>query len=81
MHRFDLAIVGAGPAGMAAAREAAEAGLKVALVDEQPRAGGQAPGRLRFGVAEDPEEAEAAEEDAQIPEVTESARACSYYPS
>ncbi|KPA21061.1 Hydrogen cyanide synthase subunit HcnB [Shimia sp. SK013] len=41
MHRFDLAIVGAGPAGMAAAREAAEAGLKVALVDEQPRAGGQ----------------------------------------
>ncbi len=41
MKRFDLAIVGAGPAGMAAAREAAEAGLQVVLVDEQPRAGGQ----------------------------------------
>lgn len=39
--RFDLIILGAGPAGMAAAREAAEAGLSVALVDEQPRAGGQ----------------------------------------
>jgi NADPH-dependent 2,4-dienoyl-CoA reductase/sulfur reductase-like enzyme len=41
MQRFDLVIVGTGPAGMAAAREAAEAGLQVALVDEQPRAGGQ----------------------------------------
>ncbi|SFL18378.1 NAD(P)/FAD-dependent oxidoreductase [Shimia haliotis] len=41
MNRFDLAVVGAGPAGMAAAREAAEAGLCVALVDEQPRVGGQ----------------------------------------
>jgi NADPH-dependent 2,4-dienoyl-CoA reductase/sulfur reductase-like enzyme len=37
----DLAIVGAGPAGLAAAVTAAEAGLEVALLDEQPRGGGQ----------------------------------------
>ncbi|MFC3165750.1 NAD(P)/FAD-dependent oxidoreductase [Ciceribacter thiooxidans] len=41
MPDFDLAIVGAGPAGMAAARVAADAGLSVTLLDEQPRAGGQ----------------------------------------
>ncbi|TCL01219.1 NADPH-dependent 2,4-dienoyl-CoA reductase/sulfur reductase-like enzyme [Shimia isoporae] len=41
MSLFDLAIVGAGAAGMAAAREGAEAGMSVALIDEQPRAGGQ----------------------------------------
>lgn len=41
MARHDLAIIGAGPAGMAAAREAAAHGLSVALLDEQPRAGGQ----------------------------------------
>ncbi|HAR51007.1 MAG TPA: hypothetical protein DCS45_03885, partial [Roseovarius nubinhibens] len=39
--RYDLIVLGAGPAGLAAAREAAEAGLAVALLDEQPRAGGQ----------------------------------------
>ena len=39
--RYDLIVLGAGPAGLAAAREAAEAGLSVALLDEQPRAGGQ----------------------------------------
>lgn len=41
MTRRDLAIIGAGPAGMAAAAQAAELGLSVALLDEQPRAGGQ----------------------------------------
>lgn len=41
MQRFDLAIIGAGPAGMAAAQEAARLGLQVALLDEQARAGGQ----------------------------------------
>ncbi|MBF9060935.1 FAD-dependent oxidoreductase, partial [Rhodobacterales bacterium HKCCSP123] len=41
MDRFDLAIIGAGPAGMAAAREAADLGLRVVLLDEQARAGGQ----------------------------------------
>ncbi|CAL8481242.1 NAD(P)/FAD-dependent oxidoreductase [Caballeronia sp. S22] len=37
----DMIVVGAGPAGMAAAATASELGLKVALVDEQPRPGGQ----------------------------------------
>ena len=37
----DLIIIGAGPAGMAAALTAAKRGLKTALLDEQPRPGGQ----------------------------------------
>ncbi|RXV70209.1 FAD/NAD(P)-binding oxidoreductase [Roseovarius sp. A46] len=41
MTRFDLAIIGAGPAGMAAAATAAEVGMSVCVLDEQPRAGGQ----------------------------------------
>lgn len=41
MTRHDLAIIGAGPAGMAAAATAAETGLTVCLLDEQLRAGGQ----------------------------------------
>lgn len=39
--RADLTIVGAGPAGMAAAVAAADAGLDVLVVDEQAQAGGQ----------------------------------------
>lgn len=39
--RTDLAIVGAGPAGMAAACAAVAHGLKVVVVDEQARPGGQ----------------------------------------
>lgn len=38
---YDLAIIGAGPAGMAAAATACAHGLNVALLDEQPRPGGQ----------------------------------------
>lgn len=38
---LDLAIVGAGPAGMAAALEAADLGLSVAVIDENPAPGGQ----------------------------------------
>jgi NADPH-dependent 2,4-dienoyl-CoA reductase/sulfur reductase-like enzyme len=38
---FDLAIVGAGPAGLAAALAAAPSGMRIALVDDNPRAGGQ----------------------------------------
>lgn len=41
MQRHDLVIIGAGPAGMAAAATAAELGLSVALLDEQSRPGGQ----------------------------------------
>ncbi|MCB9957563.1 MAG: FAD-dependent oxidoreductase [Rhodospirillaceae bacterium] len=41
MHPCDLIVVGAGPAGLAAAATAAEAGLQVVLLDEQPRPGGQ----------------------------------------
>jgi len=37
----DVCVVGAGPAGLAAAVTAAECGARVALVDEAPRAGGQ----------------------------------------
>lgn len=41
MTKRDLVIIGAGPAGMAAAAQAAELGLSVTVLDEQPRAGGQ----------------------------------------
>lgn len=41
MKTVDLAIVGAGPAGMAAAVLAAELGLDTMLIDEQPAPGGQ----------------------------------------
>ena len=37
----DLAVIGAGPAGLAAALVASDLGLKVTLVDESPSAGGQ----------------------------------------
>ena len=37
----DLVVVGAGPAGLAASGAAAERGLTVRLIDEQPAAGGQ----------------------------------------
>ncbi len=38
---FDVLIVGAGPAGLAAARRARESGRSVALVDDNPAPGGQ----------------------------------------
>ena len=38
---FDLVIVGAGPAGMAAAIEAAQGSMSVVVLDEQPMPGGQ----------------------------------------
>jgi D-hydroxyproline dehydrogenase subunit alpha len=39
--RVELAVVGAGPAGIAAAVTAAEAGIETVLLDAQPRPGGQ----------------------------------------
>lgn len=41
MLNYDLVVIGAGPAGMAAAATAASMGLQVALIDEQRQAGGQ----------------------------------------
>jgi NADPH-dependent 2,4-dienoyl-CoA reductase/sulfur reductase-like enzyme len=38
---FDVAVVGAGPAGIAAAVSAADSGARVALLDDNPRPGGQ----------------------------------------
>lgn len=39
--RFELAVIGAGPAGLAAALAAADQDLRVALLDAAPQAGGQ----------------------------------------
>src|SRR5580692_1214422 len=38
---FDVAVIGAGPAGLAAAARASESGASVAMVDDNPRPGGQ----------------------------------------
>lgn len=46
----DVLVVGAGPAGLAAAAELGAAGLATLVVDENPRPGG-AIGRVRFGGA------------------------------
>ena len=40
-YRFDVLVIGGGPAGMAAAVCAAECGARVAIVDDNPRLGGQ----------------------------------------
>jgi len=40
-HKFDVLVVGAGPAGMAAAACAGECGVRVGLVDDNFRLGGQ----------------------------------------
>jgi len=39
--QFDVLIIGGGPAGMAAAASAAESGLRVGVVDDNPHLGGQ----------------------------------------
>ncbi len=41
MKRYDLIAIGAGPAGLSAAIEAARAGMKTAVYDENDRPGGQ----------------------------------------
>jgi NADPH-dependent 2,4-dienoyl-CoA reductase/sulfur reductase-like enzyme len=40
-RHFDIVVVGSGPAGLSAAHAAARAGATVALLDDNPRAGGQ----------------------------------------
>ncbi len=40
-EHVQLAVIGAGPAGMAAAVEAAQSGVRTVLIDEQPHPGGQ----------------------------------------
>ena len=41
LQRFDVLVVGAGPAGMSAAVRSAEHGAKVGVVDDNPNCGGQ----------------------------------------
>src|ERR1043165_4607462 len=41
VNACDVLVVGAGPAGLAAAWRAAASGLRVSLVDDNPAAGGQ----------------------------------------
>ena len=41
MDSYDVVVVGAGPAGLAAARRAADSGKRVAIVDDNPAPGGQ----------------------------------------
>jgi flavin-dependent dehydrogenase len=38
---YDVVVVGAGPAGLAAASRAAECGRSVAILDDNPQPGGQ----------------------------------------
>lgn len=49
---FDVVVVGAGPAGLAAAACAAESGRRVALIDDNPDTGGQIWRNVRVGPAE-----------------------------
>ena len=55
MKKIELLIIGAGPAGLAAAIEAVHAGARVTMMDENPRVGGQIFRQLHDGfVAADP---------------------------
>ena len=45
-HHTDVAVVGGGPAGLSAALAAAERGVRVTLIDDQPNLGG----RLRYDI-------------------------------
>lgn len=56
-NRFDVLVVGGGPAGMAAAVRAAECGLDVGILDDNANLGGQI---WRAGVSADPHDKDAA---------------------
>lgn len=53
---FDIAIIGAGPAGMAAAHEANSLGLSAVVIDEQNAPGGQIYRNVQRVIAERPED-------------------------
>jgi len=63
MAATDVAVIGAGPAGLSAALAVAGCGLKVTLIDEQPAPGGQylVGGEARTGPEQDRSPASAAE--------------------
>lgn len=56
MSRNNIIVVGAGPAGVRAAQRLAQAGVKVVLVDEAPRVGGQIYRQPPPGAERDPED-------------------------
>lgn len=61
---LDLIVLGAGPAGAAAAIKARALGLSVAVIDEAPEAGGQVYRAPSAGLAKAPADAERAKGDA-----------------
>jgi D-hydroxyproline dehydrogenase subunit alpha len=61
-QRFDVLVIGGGPAGMAAAVRAAECGVRVGIVDDNPSLGGQIwRGEFKDGTLEDGKIKEAAQ--------------------
>jgi len=72
---FDVAILGAGPAGAAAACEAGARGLRVVIVDEQMDAGGQVY-RVAAGIAPARPSGERVEGDRLRAELAASGAAC-----
>ena len=44
----DLTVIGAGPAGLAAAAEVSRFGGRVIVIDEAPRPGGRLPSQIHF---------------------------------
>ncbi len=58
----DVLVIGAGPAGLAAAAEAARGGADTVLIDEQPRPGGSLLTDPRYGLAAAQAQVEAAQE-------------------
>ena len=46
IEKADLVIIGAGPAGLAAARETARHGAEVVVLDEAPQPGGRLPSQM-----------------------------------